>query len=124
MSHIHRLTEEQIVYFTKIDYRDHYAWAAFLDTPTYPAIGVARYVRTPDDPDAADLAVVVVDEHQRRGVGRLLIEQLTQSALDNEIKYFRGHLFADNRPPIDGLKKLGARTVFEAGVTRFEIDIE
>lgn len=122
MSHIRRLSEEQVVYFTEIDYRDHFAWAAFLDEPTYPAIGVARYVRTTDDPEAAELAVVVVDEHQRRGVGRLLLELLSSSARDNEIKYFRGQL-ADNHPAIDGLKKLGARTAFEAGITRFEIDL-
>lgn len=123
MSHIHKLSEQQIVYFTEIDYRDHFAWAAFLDEPTYPAIGVARYVRTPEDPEAAELAVVVVDDHQRRGVGRLLLEQLTQSAIDNEIKYFRGQLLADNRPAIDGLRKIGARTSFQAGTMQFEIEL-
>lgn len=45
---------------------------------TAPAgVGIARYVRSADDPHAADIAVTVIDDWQRRGFGSALLTQLT-----------------------------------------------
>lgn len=41
-------------------------------------LGLARIIRYPDDPTAADVAVTVVDEWQGRGVATALLEGLMQ----------------------------------------------
>src|SRR5579884_4040133 len=48
------LSEAQLDYLVKVDYRNHFALAAFtLDEPDQPGIGVARFIRLADRPTAA-----------------------------------------------------------------------
>src|ERR1035441_4855665 len=53
-----RLSDADLEYLTNLDYKDHFAWAAFaLDEPDEPGIGVARYIRDRAQPDHAEVAV-------------------------------------------------------------------
>jgi hypothetical protein len=61
-----RLTESELRYFTEVDHHDHEALVA-IDPNTGHCTGVARYVRSTDDPAVAELAVAVVDGWQRQG---------------------------------------------------------
>jgi GNAT superfamily N-acetyltransferase len=122
-----RLSDRQLAYFTEIDYVDHFAWVA-LAVDRRPAseagLGVARYIRLHDDPDAADIAVAVVDEFQGQGLGSALLEALVDVARDNGIHRFVGHVLADNAPMIGLLHKAGADTEpDEPGVLRIEFDL-
>jgi RimJ/RimL family protein N-acetyltransferase len=125
MGPLNTFTEAQLTYFTEIDYVDHFAWVALAaGEPGEPALGVARYVRFPEDSQAADAAVVVVDTHQGRGIGTLLLQALGAVALENGIRRFRGYVLAENRPMIDLLKHLGAEVTFDSsGTMRFELDL-
>ncbi len=125
MGPIHHFTDAQLAYFTEIDYVDHFAWVALAaGEPGEPALGVARYVRLPEDRQAADAAVVVVDTHQGRGIGTLLLQALGAVALENGIRKFRGYVLAENRPMIDLLKHLGAEVTFDStGTMRFMLDL-
>jgi GNAT superfamily N-acetyltransferase len=107
-----RLSDRQLVYFTEIDYVDHFAWVALaVDRPPAEAgMGVARYIRLHDDPEAADIAVAVVDEYHGLGLGSVLLEALVDVARDNGIQRFVGHVLADNAPMIGLLHKAGAET--------------
>ena len=69
------LSEEKVRYLTEIDNHDHEAIIA-LDEKTGEGIGVARYVRDPQRPDVAEVAVTVIDDWQGRGLGTLLLEVL------------------------------------------------
>ncbi len=57
---------------------DHVALVLLVlaDDGTEVPAGLARIVRYPDDPAAADLAVTVLDEWQRRGVATALLDAL------------------------------------------------
>jgi GNAT superfamily N-acetyltransferase len=125
MGPLNTFTEAQLAYFTEIDYVDHFAWIALAaGEPGEPALGVARYVRLPEDRQAADAAVVVVDTHQGRGIGTLLLQALGAVALENGICRFRGYVLAENRPMIELLKHLGAEVTFDSsGTMRFELDL-
>jgi len=50
-SQIRHLTDAQLAYFTDIDHDDHEALLALA--PTGEAVGVARWIRLADRPDAA-----------------------------------------------------------------------
>ena len=76
---IDRLTYEQLVALTDIDHESHEALVA-IDAATGEGVGVARYVRVPDDPARAEVACTVVDPWQHRGVGSALAERLAARA--------------------------------------------
>ncbi|MFP3900379.1 MAG: N-acetyltransferase family protein [Acidimicrobiia bacterium] len=119
------LDTDDIEYLTNIDYRDHFACVAILPTTPAPTgIGVARYIREQDDPAVAEVAVTVVDEHQRRGVGTLLLRTLSEVAAENGIRTFVSYVLWQNTSAIDLLTGEGARVVpAEPGVARIEIDL-
>ena len=125
MAPIARLSDEQLAFLTEVDYRDHFAWIALsLDQAGTPSVGVARYVRDPADPEVAEAAVTVVDDHQGRGLGTLLLQALGAVALEHGIRRFRGYALEENRPIRDLLESMGAATAHEApGTLRVEIDL-
>ncbi|GIW41628.1 MAG: hypothetical protein KatS3mg076_2205 [Candidatus Binatia bacterium] len=94
-----RLSEKFLDYLTRTDNENHLAVVAErLDENGNPCegLGVARFVRSRDDPTVAEAAVAVVDEFQGRGVGTLLLWLLTCAALERGITKFRGYVLADN----------------------------
>ena len=60
------------------------------------AIGVGRYERT-DDPAVADLGLVVLDDWQDRGLGRILLKEILKLGKSNGISRFRADVLAENR---------------------------
>lgn len=60
------------------------------------AIGVGRYERT-SDPEVVELAIVVLDEWQDRGVGRILLREILRTGEANGIHRFRADVLAENR---------------------------
>ena len=66
----HRLTPGELRYLSEPDGDDHFALGAAWLHPSgmLEGLGVARYVRSPDDPKLAHVAVTVLDEAQGRGV--------------------------------------------------------
>jgi GNAT superfamily N-acetyltransferase len=67
---------------------------SFTGTPAAP-VGAAHYVRT-DDPELAEMAIEVVENWQRRGIGRLLIAELRRYALTAGIRRFEWFAFGPN----------------------------
>ena len=59
-------------------------------------IGVARYECT-EDPSIVELALVVVDEWQNRGLGRFLLREIMAEAARHSIHRFRADVLAENR---------------------------
>ena len=106
-----RLSERELRYLTEIDYIDHFAWVALaVDEPSTPGLGVARYVRDPDDPGVAESAIAVVDDFQGRGLGTLLMVRLMETARSHGIERFRSYVLSDNRAMIELLRAFGAVT--------------
>lgn len=119
-----RLTEEELRYLTEIDYSDHFAWVA-LDPDEGPqsGVGVARYVRSKDDPEVAEPAVTVVDDHQGRGIGGILLRLLAESAVQNGIRRFRAEVLGDNVDALSGVRGLGRVAAVESGVISVDVDL-
>lgn len=123
---VKELTESQLRYFTEIDYRDHMAWLAVdLSQPGRPGVGIARYIRFPHRPNTAEVAVTVVDSHQGKGLGTLLLGMLARSAAENGIDTWVAEVLTDNTAMLHLFRDLGARDaqVEEGGVVRVEIPV-
>lgn len=91
-----RFSDREIDVLTELDGVDRYAVGASVwSSGGVEGIGVARYVRT-TEPDAAEVALLVVDDYQHRGLGRALFSRLAAWALSRGVTRFRGIVLVDN----------------------------
>ena len=89
-----RLSSAELSYLTEVDGRCHVAIAAVDSRDRI--LGVARYVRLPEDPDVAEFAIVVGDAFQGRGIGRALADELAVRARAAGIAGFTALVLHDN----------------------------
>ena len=90
------LSPPMLAYFTDVDNSDREAIIAVEPGLGQP-LGVARYVRLRDDPEAAEVAVAVIDDWQRCGVASALLTELSRRAQDAGVRRFVALVRADNR---------------------------
>jgi len=108
------LDDAAIAYLTCVDQKDHVAIVAVtdsLDLKSERGVGVARFVRSKDDPAVAEAAVTVVDDMQRIGLGTLLMRTLARAALERGIERFRAEVLESNEIVVNALREAGAREV-------------
>ena len=91
---------------TDVGHRDHEAVVA-LDPDTGDLVGVARFQRSPAGDDVADVSITVADDWQGRGLGRILLEQLTARARQRGIHRYTASVLAENRAVMALLSGLG-----------------
>ena len=94
------LSSADAMYLADIDGWNHYALVATFaeheDDEEAPIIGVARFVRSPEDSATAEFAIVVGDEWQREGIGRELMGRLVDAAVTRGVLRFQATMLADN----------------------------
>ncbi|MEO3782638.1 GNAT family N-acetyltransferase [Actinocorallia sp. B10E7] len=78
-----------------VDHRDREVLIA-LQEDTH-AVAIAEYTRDTAAPRTADLAMLVADAWQRRGLARLLLDSLSEIALSCGITHFKADVLADNK---------------------------
>lgn len=97
----------ELRYLTEVDGRDHVALVA--ESPgdeTRRLIAVARFVRLAEDLTAAEAAIVVADDWQRRGVGSVLAARLAEEARRSGIRRFTATMASDNVPAQKLMRRL------------------
>jgi GNAT superfamily N-acetyltransferase len=117
-----KLSERTVSYLVEIDHRDHEALIA-VDEELGEGVGVARYVRNPAQPKAAEVAVTVIDDWQGRGLGTLLLEAITMRAREEGIDTFSVLTLVDNREMMDLLHRLGAVRVVNHAAGSVEVEV-
>lgn len=100
------LAPRELDYMTDIDHVAHEAFTAVVQRDGSLA-GVARYVRHSDTACSAELAVEVVDELQRRGIGTALCMRVIERARDNGITMLTATSLWSNQPARRLLRSLG-----------------
>jgi GNAT superfamily N-acetyltransferase len=100
------LTEAELSYLTEVDHRDHEALVA-VEPESGEGVGVARFVRSPEDRDVAELAVAVADDWQGHGVGSVLVGELAKRAREEGITCFTALALAENDAMLGLLEDLG-----------------
>lgn len=84
-----------------VDYRRRLALVAERRTADAPElVGVGRYEPT-DDPDTVEVAFVVMDGYQGKGLGAIFLRHLLDAAEARGIRHFRAWVLADNRRMLD-----------------------
>ena len=98
LSEIHGLTRHQLDYLTHVDHVDHEALAALV-AATGSGIGTARYVRDTSDPAQAEVAIVIADAWQGRGIGTALVARLAKRARANGIERLTARMISATTSP-------------------------
>ena len=92
------LSDEEVRWFTHVDYHDRLALVAELGPgadPGPPLVGVGRYDRLPETADA-EVAFVVADGYQHHGLGTVLLDRLAQAAWPRGITHFVAEVLVGN----------------------------
>ncbi|WP_369253240.1 bifunctional acetate--CoA ligase family protein/GNAT family N-acetyltransferase [Geodermatophilus amargosae] len=87
-----RLSARDLHRFTHVDHTDRVAFVLLLGEQL---IGVGRYDRYPDTTDA-EVAFLIEDAHQGRGLGSVLLEHLSAAARERGITNFVAEVLAQN----------------------------
>ncbi|MGH9066114.1 MAG: GNAT family N-acetyltransferase [Acidimicrobiales bacterium] len=115
-----RLSEAEVEAFTVVDYRDRFALVALIDGEM---VAVASYARVGSD--IAEVAFVVADSQQGRGVGALLLEHLAGAARERGFRRFEAFTLRGNTAMLGVIRDAGfesSRSITD-GVFRLEFPI-
>jgi RimJ/RimL family protein N-acetyltransferase len=116
-----RLSPDWAYYFANVDYRRRMALVVERDLEWRPElIGVARYEPS-DEEDTAEVAIVVQDYWQGKGLGTILLGEILRAGEANGIRRFRAYALADNHRILAMLSRL--TDVQERNIEQGVVDI-
>ena len=102
-----RLPDDWFHHFANVDYVGRLALVAEVDRPEGPrVVGVARY-EPGEQEGRAEVAVVVEDAWQGRGIGRRLLAELLAEAQARGIRRFHADVLADNQRMLALIRQVG-----------------
>ncbi len=116
-----RVSDKDLFRFTHVDHHDRVALVVLLGDQL---IALGSYERL-QDRDEAEVAFLVEDAHQSRGLGSALLEHLAAAAQERGISRFVAEVLAENRRMISTFREAGyspSRSVDE-GVVHLVFDI-
>jgi RimJ/RimL family protein N-acetyltransferase len=102
------LTPAELKYFTEVDFDQHVALVAELETESgYQPAAVGRLVRTSGQPDHAEIAITVTDALQGKGIGKIMLRRLIDCARDLGVRHIDASVLAENKRMINLIRKTG-----------------
>ncbi len=115
------LSQRDVERFTHVD---HDQRVALVVTLGQQLIAVGRYDCLSDG--RAEVAFLVEDAHQGRGLGQLLLEHLAQAARERGVRRFVAEVLPDNVPMIRVFREMGYHVAdtFAEGVVQMEFPID
>jgi GNAT superfamily N-acetyltransferase len=100
------LLPAQLAYLVDVDHQDHEAIIA-IHPSSGDALGIARYIRSKEDREIAEVAVSVADDFQRRGLGRAPLARLVSRARREGVRRFSALVMSNNPAAVNLLSGVG-----------------
>jgi acyl-CoA synthetase (NDP forming)/RimJ/RimL family protein N-acetyltransferase len=116
-----QLTSRDLDRFTRVD---HHRRVALVVTRAGDIVGVGRFDRS--DGQDAEIAFLVEDAYQGRGVAQLLLEHLAQAGRERGVRRFVADVLPDNERMVNTLRDAGYQLSggYEDGVLHLTFPIE
>jgi len=103
------MTKDEVQRYTRVDYDSTFALVATLrEPPGEKIIAVGRYGRLGDS-DRAEVAFVVEDSYQGRGIATELLHRLAAVAQGKGIRVFEADVLGENRTMMGVFRDSGYR---------------
>ncbi|TCP55198.1 acyl-CoA synthetase (NDP forming) [Tamaricihabitans halophyticus] len=117
-----RMPQRDLERFTNVDHHDRVAFVALLGDDI---VSVGRYERLGES-NQAEVAFVVEDSHQGRGLGSILLEHLAAAARECGLTSFVAEVLAENPQMVRVFREAGYQVsrALEEGVLHLEFDID
>lgn len=77
---------QELRYLTEIDGLNHYAFGLEEQRPPHRGIGIIRLVRSSTEPSEGEIAITIIDDYQKHGLGRFLMNIIICAAIERDIK--------------------------------------
>lgn len=121
-SHKTTLTRRELTRYTTVDHRDRVCFIILLGAAL---IGVGRYDRVGTGAEA-EVAFMIADAHQGRGIGSILLEHLAAAARENSIDRFTAEVLPENRSMLHVFVEAGYDVArrFDDGVVALDFPID
>lgn len=118
------VTREWLIMFTNIDYDRHIAMVAEItENGKRKIIGVVRLILDPDS-NSGEIAALVHDRFQRKGLGQKLMEVVTKIAKWKNLQEIHGEVLTENQKMLGLCKKLGYTTkMLPDGITSISLQL-
>ena len=105
-----RFSDKERAFFLDVDFKDHVAIVALADEAGRKVIvGGGRYIVF--EPGRAEMAFVVIDTWQARGIGSILMRHLIKIADDTGLDELTAEILPENTAMIKIFEKAGFRPV-------------
>ena len=116
-----KIPPRDLIRFTVVDHHDAVAFVGLLGDEI---VAVGRYVRL-DQSSSAEVAFVVRDDHQSRGLGSILLEHLAAAARENGLRRFEAEVLAENQQMVRVFRDAGYQVSreFTQGTLHLEFDV-
>ena len=107
-------TEQEIAFFSNVDFFDHAALVAVAEEERRPVIvGGGRYIVV--QPGKAEVAFAVVDQYQGQGIGAMLMHHLATIARSSGLRELVAEVLPDNTAMLKVFKNSGLGLSTERG---------
>lgn len=116
------LSDKELTRFTTVDHNDRVAFVLFCDGEM---IGIGRYDRG-HVPEEAEVAFMISDAHQGRGIGSILLEHLAAAAHERGIERFTAEVLPQNRKMLNVFADAGYEVSreFDDGLVMVHFNID
>lgn len=96
-----------MAYLFEVDYQDHFVFV-LTDGADGPVVADVRFVRNENDPAEAEIAFIVADAYQGKGIGTFLMAAISVAAGYDGVRRFTARVLTDNVPMRAILDRFGA----------------
>jgi acetyltransferase len=101
-------TDKELDYLTSLDGRNHYALGVEEAEGAHRGVAVIRMVRSESTPSEAEVAVTIIDEYQKIGLGSFLLDLLALAAMERNVSEFSFTFLPTNEGIIRLIQKKGS----------------
>lgn len=117
------LSSKELDYLTTVDHHEHEALVA-QEPDTDRGLAVARFIKDPADRQTAEVAIVVADDWQNRGLGGALLRRLAERAVEEGVRRFSATVLEANHDVVSLLRELGPIEVRHVGSGVADLRVE
>lgn len=100
-------SDKELEYLTKLDGWNHYAIGVEERDRHHRGVAVIRMVRSSHSETEAEIAVTIIDEYQRMGLGSFLINLIILAAMERKIEKLSFTFLPQNEAIVKLINKAG-----------------